>query len=403
MRKIDKSLRYLLALSIMLVVLFVANVLLFVVISLCTNNQSAYVYAKRFAECLTGNSQDSYEMTGVGQQKIDEFHGFAMLIAETGNVVWEYNMPQELPREYTRKDIASFTRWYLKDYPVYTWIMDKGIFVVGKPKDTVWKFELIYSMDTVQAYVQYIPYIFLVDILLLIFIPFLVLRKHSRIREQERTAWIAGVSHDIRTPLSLVLGKASIIKTESSETSVVQNASVIEQQALRMRTLVTNLNTENKLSFGMGHWNKEEIGLASMLRDIVCEIMNRELGEQYEFELCVQESMEKIRVWADRELVRRLIDNLINNSIGHNPNGCHIIIRLEENSLFFRKGTLTIMDDGIGVSKEQLKYFNKIILLKKLPDHGLGIRLIKHIGKLHHWRVKFEKNKDSGLVCRVEI
>ena len=51
---------------------------------------------------------------------------FAMAIDENGDVVWEHNLPKELPRHYTIAQAASFTRWYLQDYPVYTYTADDG-------------------------------------------------------------------------------------------------------------------------------------------------------------------------------------------------------------------------------------------------------------------------------------
>ena len=104
---------------------------------------------------------------------------------------------------------------------------------------------------------------FLINIILILLVPFLLVRHDSRRREMERTTWIAGVSHDIRTPLSLVLGYADEILhiaedsmesetvDESVRQSIADRAQIIEEQAVRIRTLVTNLNMENKLTYGI--------------------------------------------------------------------------------------------------------------------------------------------------------
>lgn len=122
-----------------------------------------------------------------------------------------------------------------------------------------------------EALLKYIPYLLLIDILLLIVIPFIILRHQNRQKEKERTTWIAGVSHDIRTPLSLVLGYADEIGREGFDQETVQKAQVIEEQAIRIRSLITNLNTENKLAYGMGNWEKERILLPALIREISCD------------------------------------------------------------------------------------------------------------------------------------
>lgn len=395
MRKIESIFRYLMIFAGMLVFLVMLNALVFMAIGLGTNSADAYVRVGKIAESLIGNRQAGYEMRPEGIAQIEFYQGFAMLIdGDTGQVIWEYQMPKELPREYSRKEIASFARWYLGDYPVYTWNIEEGIFVVGKQPGTVWKYNILYLMDTIEIYFKSFPWLILTDILLLLVVPVWVIRRQSRRREQQRTAWIAGVSHDIRTPLSIVLGMASALKQSSESEETMKKASVIEEQAVRMRTLITNLNTENKLSYAMETWSREEIVLASLVREILCDMMNRELGEQYEFEIDISEEIELKKVWGDRELLKRLLENLLNNSIQHNPDGCKITVKLQGGRYV---GILLVEDTGCGVCEEQLQSMNKTVRSNQLPEHGLGIRLVKQIASRHYWRIRFEKNGEKGL------
>ena len=169
-------------------------------------------------------------------------------------------------------------RWYLKDYPVSIHIIEDNILVVGSPKDTIWKYDMILSIDTLEAYMQYVPLAVLVDIVILVIVPIFLLRRDLRKKEQMRTTWIAGISHDIRTPLALVLGDAENIRQGCTDTSpeLAKRAERIEEQVIRVRTLVTNLNTDNKLTFGMGKWKWDEIPLAAVVREVLCDMINRE-------------------------------------------------------------------------------------------------------------------------------
>ena len=56
---------------------------------------------------------------------------FAMLLDHGGQPVWTFQLPENLNHVYTIQEVASFSRWYLDDYPVSVWGGDKGLLVVG--------------------------------------------------------------------------------------------------------------------------------------------------------------------------------------------------------------------------------------------------------------------------------
>lgn len=339
-----------------------------------------------------------------GTDIVDLYQGFAMVIDNTGKIIWEYKLPEELEQTYTLQEVAVFAKWYLKDYPVDIHVVPNGILVLGRPKDTIWKYNISHSLGTMEALLKYIPYLLLIDILLLIVIPFIILRHQNRQKEKERTTWIAGVSHDIRTPLSLVLGYADEIGREGFDQETVQKAQVIEEQAIRIRSLITNLNTENKLAYGMGNWEKERILLPALIREISCDWLNRNIGEQYELNVDISQKLEQFYVTGNRELLRRMLDNLINNAIVHNPEGCKIMISLQEKKVGWQtKCELTVSDNGQGASKEQLRKLQAPLKLEKLSEHGLGLRLVKRIAKMQHWRVRFCNHAEGGFCCRIEM
>ena len=116
-----------------------------------------------------------------------------------------------------------------------------------------------------------------------------------------------------------MLGYADEIGREGFDQETVQKAQVIEEQAIRIRSLIINLNTENKLAYGMGNWEKERILLSALIREISCDWLNRNIGEQYELNVDISQKLEQFYVTGNRELLRRMLDNLINNAIVHNP------------------------------------------------------------------------------------
>lgn len=404
MKRIEKLIQYLVIFTGMLILLFVLNVLFIFVLGMKTSDESAYPKAEKIAGFLQRNDEGGFIMPKEGIDVVDSYNSFVMVIGTSGEILWEYKLPEELKQTYTIKDVAVFSKWYLKDYPVDIYVIEEGILVLGRPKGTIWKYNLSHSIDTVNALVNYIPPLLLADVLLLLIIPFLILYHQTRRKEKERTTWIAGVSHDIRTPLSLVLGYADAIKKESSDIEAMQKAQVIEEQAIRIRTLITNLNTENKLAYGMGNWHKEKLLLPALIREVICELMNCDLGEQYDLDVNIPEELEQLSITGDKELIRRMLENLVNNAIVHNPQGCCISVTLRKKKmriLFWYE--LEISDNGSGASRQQLKKLRAPLRFEKLSEHGLGIRLVRRIVAMHHWRVRFGNQRNGGFCCKIQM
>lgn len=398
MNNIKKILTYFQLLILLILLLFLINAAILLIIAGFTNNNAAYISTEWLSNMLTHD--ENYTLSEEARKELDDFNRFAMLIDNNGNVIWEYQLPSDLPRTYSLKDIASFSRWYIKDYPVFCHIREDGILVIGNPKHSTWKYQIIFQIDTMNAFIQFLIPLFLLDILVLILVPMYHFRKQEKAKERAQSEWIAGVSHDIRTPLSLIVGYSNELSHADCPTAFSDKAKIIEEQALKIRTLIQNLNTENKLEHGYGRLNKTAFVLSALLRDTVCDIINREPDLPFTFEIDIDKEMETATIHGDSELFERMLYNLIGNSLYHNKDGCQIIIQLTARGSFY---LLTISDNGSGISKEKLQSLNSLRYSHELPEHGLGLLLVKQIVRTHHWKIHFEQNEPSGLKCTVRI
>ena len=158
------------------------------------------------------NEGGKYVLSEQVRKALKEDDDFLMLLDDAGKIILSENLPKELNKQYSLKDVASFTRYYLRDYPVQTFVIDKGLLIIGEPQNTEWKYNLVYRIDSVQNVMHILPLMILSDLLLLVLIPLHVQKKFLRRKELERTEWIAGVSHDIRTPLTLIMGHADQVR-----------------------------------------------------------------------------------------------------------------------------------------------------------------------------------------------
>lgn len=155
-------------------------------------------------------------------------------------------------------------------------------------------------------------------------------------KDEARSNWIAGISHDIRTPLSMILGYASEME-DGSELPMEQRyqAGIIRRQGEKLRSLVSDLNLVSMLEYEMQPLHLKSIRLSVLARQVVAEFLNSGLDDQYEIELKLAE--EAVKITGDEKLLLRAIRNLVNNSVRHNPKGCKIILEtfLSEDSRYF--------------------------------------------------------------------
>lgn len=323
--------------------------------------------------------EGEYRMSPEGYGILEESsYVWAMLIDQEGDVVWGYELPPEIPRHYELTDIAVMSRWYLMDYPVGVWKNSFGLMVFGCDKESIARFNLVSNMRMIDNMPRYLRNMFLLNgAMVLTLILVLAWRSYRslkpveqgivmlsggepvelpergsagdlarrlnqasaelrdkeeklRRRDDARTDWIAGVSHDIRTPLALITGYSDELMHDDRLTGEMRwKAEAIRQQSMVLKELVENLNLTSKLEYHSQPLNKTVFSPAVALRECVAEYYNKGLRETYEITVTVQKEAEGERICADRGLLLRLFRNLIGNSIRHNPEGCQVMIGLE--------------------------------------------------------------------------
>ena len=370
---------------------------------------------------------------------LQENDAWAMLLDQNGAVVWEQGLPEELPRAYTSAEIAAFSRWYLQDYPVKVWGQPDGmLMVVGFAPGTQAKY--YFSMET--AYLKMLlvgaATALLINLLLLVI---LFLRNTRRVekamspilqgiqalsrgqrrhleecgelaeinaglnrageylmqKDNTRAEWIRGVSHDIRTPLSMVLGYASELEdNDALPTEARQQAGIIRRQGERLRSLVDDLNLTTKLEYALQPVRRETVDLVEIGRQAVSEVLNDGLPERYELEFSGEHPGRTARMEGDAALLRRMLDNLIRNSIVHNPQGCHISVAVGSED---GRCTCIVTDDGKGLDAVRLDALNRGADISSTQggEHGLGLKLVKQIIKAHGGTVGFRQAAPQGL------
>ena len=344
-----------------------------------------------------------YRLAEEESKKLSGAQQFAMLLDNGGNILWSEFLPKELRKSYTLQDVAKFTRYYLEDYPVRTYVVPEGLLIIGQKKELIWKYTLEYKEGIIRNIIEFLPLFLLFNALILVSVPIWIQKKRARQKEEERTEWIAGVSHDIRTPLAIVLGNAEMIAATTESEEIKDRALRIEKQGLRLRRLVENLNLFSKLSFGYGNLEKEKIQVSRFLRKTITEMRNQTEDERMQLNLDIQEELQGLVLGFNENLMERALMNLLYNAVQHNPEGCEITVKLyqDEKAHVF----LQVEDNGCGLEKAALERLNRknYEWEPSTGQHGLGLKIVKQVISRHRWKVQFAEGSQGGFLCCVQM
>lgn len=374
---------------------------------------------------------------------------WGIIIDDNGNVIWQHNLPKEIPLKYSLQDVATFSKGYIEDYPVFTWKQDNNLLVLGYPKNSYSKFMTNYLPLSAIQKIPFILLIMLVSNIAILFIVYYLSKRNvmlkvapilngidklshgetvtlhingeleeigNRINEtslqlkkqnQARANWISGVSHDIRTPLSMIMGYADrISSTLNIEENTKKQADIIKSQSVKIKNLVQDLNLVSQLNYNVQPIQEQPVYFCKMIREIVVEYLNNEMNNKFEFELSLNSATEQIAIMGDERLLSRAIQNLISNSINHNESGCTISVNLEVNR---NNLILTISDNGKGISEKELEKIQSTPHYLQSTDdrldlrHGLGLLLVKEIVSIHKGTVSISSELNKGFSTTISL
>ena len=214
----------------------------------------------------------------------------------------------------------------------------------------------------------------------------------SRLEENERL-FISNISHDIRTPLTSILGFASAM---SDGTAPYENFSrylnIIKDEAKRIIKLTNEMIEVNRSGLELGIFD-----INGVIRSCACKFEDEIRAKNLDFELIFADN--KTMVSADTGKIERVLGNLLDNAVKYTDNG---MIKIET-SLVGGKVLISVSDTGCGISENDKKhiferfYMSDASRSEGRSGHGLGLSIVKQFILAHgeNISVKSEKNKGS--------
>lgn len=226
-------------------------------------------------------------------------------------------------------------------------------------------------------------------------------RELSKV-EQLRQELIANISHDLRTPLTMIKGYGEVMRDLPGE-NTPENVQIIIDEASRLSSLVSDLMDLSKLQAGAMQLDAEVFCLTDSIRGIFQRYAK--LKEQDGYNI-VFNSSEDVFVNGDELKLGQVIYNLVNNAVNYAGEDKTVIVdQIVKNN----RVRIEVTDHGVGIPPDKLEYiwdrYYKVDKEHKsaVIGTGLGLSIVKKILELHHAEYGVASKVDEGSTFWFEM
>ncbi|WP_129596716.1 sensor histidine kinase [Anaerophilus nitritogenes] len=221
--------------------------------------------------------------------------------------------------------------------------------------------------------------------------------------ENFRKEFIANVSHELKTPISLIRAYAELIMDIDNQETRNENLEVIVDESKRLNTMVEDILILSKMEAGYTNLDYSEFPIKKFIQNVIEKLDF--FAAQQNIKLVMEIDNKDTMIYADFSKLYQVFVNLINNAIHHSYENSQITINVSTNDAT----RIEIIDHGKGIPKEDLPYiwdrFYKVDKSRK-RDHtgtGLGMSIVKNILEAHKFSYGINSQLDKGTTVWFEI
>ena len=231
------------------------------------------------------------------------------------------------------------------------------------------------------------------------------LKEETSKTDEFRRDLMANVSHDLKTPLTMIKAYAEMVRDISykDKKKREENLNVIINESDRLNVLVNDILELSKIQSNQNELNKEDFDLVLELKDILTRYDILKEQEGYDI---ILKTPKKVLINADRKRISQVLYNLINNAINYTGDDKKVYVNIIDNKKYYH---IEIKDTGKGIDKEDIKHiWDKYY--KKDKNHkrnvvgtGLGLSIVKNILVSHNFNYGVESKKNEGSTFYFDI
>jgi PAS domain S-box-containing protein len=239
----------------------------------------------------------------------------------------------------------------------------------------------------------------------------IVLRDITALKEVERmkARFMAGVTHELKTPLSVIRLHSKNLLNYFERLTVPKRTELlhsIERQAALLSQLIEDILELSRLDAGIMEANHQPLDLVELVERVVTDL--RPLAEAKRVALKWQKPPDPVTTMANSIQLERVARNLVDNAVKYTPAGGLVTVKLAlEQDDGRGVAAIQVIDTGIGILPEhQVRVFERFYRVDPshtLPGTGLGLAIVKEIVNAHGGSIQLESSPGAGSTFTVRL
>lgn len=246
----------------------------------------------------------------------------------------------------------------------------------------------------------------LVIVLLVLVILWVAHRKNKQLlaREKEldkiKSDFFANISHEFRTPLTLILGPVHDMLKEDRAAPFVPQLTMVQKQAQRLLTLINQILDLSKLDAGKYQLDIASGDFVATLKSTVFSFLS--LAEMKNIDLTVDVDQTELNINYDEEIVQTILNNLLSNALKFEPNDGTIRVKLDTSDIEKAHSlTLTVLNKGSYIAPAVCasifdRFYQANSKQELVQGTGIGLALTHELIEIHGGSILVESSKAEG-------
>lgn len=212
--------------------------------------------------------------------------------------------------------------------------------------------------------------------------------------------FFTNVSHEIKTPLTLILGPLNKLSKElPPDSPLADDIHIIKKNADCLKRVVSQLLDFRKVESNKMDMRVTEIDLVTFIEDVSSYFDNMAQSKQIQYSF--QHDVSSVMLWVDTDKMEKILANLLSNAFKFTPDGGTVTIRLQDHAGYV---ILSVEDNGKGIQPQNLSsVFDQFFTADHLTGTGIGLHLTHEFVGMHKGSIRVESEPGKRTVFFVEL
>lgn len=228
--------------------------------------------------------------------------------------------------------------------------------------------------------------------------------EHLSELDQLKSRFFTNISHEFRTPITLILGPLKKFYHNASKKEEKEELRMMIRNGERLHRLINQLLDLSKLEAGKMKLHATDTEIVAFLKEIASSYESMAIDKKIKY--IFYPEVQELRVYIDQEKISKVVHNLLANAFKFTKSGGEIILNLKKEG---GHCLISVKDSGIGIPSDQIdKVFDRFYQVdssqtRLYEGSGLGMALAKELIDLHHGNISVSSTEGKGSIFTVTL